>query len=119
MTIERDPLAGGSDQGTPIVLYPNGGIHWIDQVSGLQKIGSRLVPVVGPIKLRPDQSIECARLKVKAQFEDTKGGLFHYNYQPGMPFELLCFNSQGQFDRMISSYEFNRLFVSSLLSARP
>ena len=118
LTIHKDPLGGGRDQGTPVLLYSNGTIHWIDNVSGLQKIGKNLVPVVGPLKFRPDQSVECARFKTKVPFENTQGGIFKYDYYIGMPFELLCFNQHGQYEKTISSYEFNKLFVSGLFSGK-
>ncbi len=80
MTITRDPLAGGSDQGTWITFFPNGSIHTIDDSEGVIVLQNKKVKVKGPMRfdlVQDSQSektrLKCASLPVGSRWLDSLG----------------------------------------------
>ncbi|CAN5532104.1 hypothetical protein BH10BDE1_BH10BDE1_17810 [soil metagenome] len=103
MTIDRDPLAGGTDQGTDIRFFPDLSIKEIGNSSGIVSLQGRSVEVTGPLKfekvLRRGVEVprlKCASLPPKTNWLDAKGQRVAVQDRA----QTFCFDQQ---ERVISS----------------
>lgn len=99
--------------GVFIRMYPNGAPNLLFKFKGKAVIQNKKLTLNGPLKLRPDGSVECALIAEPVKLQTDKMQI--YNYTPKEK-NILCFNERQQLYKVVFSNRETSLIYEELPS---